>query len=174
MGICNNRTVIITGAGAGLGRAYALALGAEGANVVVNDIRAEAAKRKDPRCSVILMTGRGTIETTVADVKAARDARRERGKMPLIAESVVRYLTAEQKKELLAHMEKMQAERMKIMQDSSLSEEQKREAMQKLREKSREMFEKYREALGGSQGQHKEGGPTKAGGQPAVEAKPSV
>ena len=34
MGICNQRTVIITGAGAGLGRAYALALAAEGANVV--------------------------------------------------------------------------------------------------------------------------------------------
>jgi len=38
MGICNGRTVIITGAARGLGRAYALAFGAEGANVVVNDI----------------------------------------------------------------------------------------------------------------------------------------
>lgn len=38
MGICNNRTVIITGAAGGLGRAYALAFAAEGANVVVNDI----------------------------------------------------------------------------------------------------------------------------------------
>lgn len=44
MAICNNRTVIITGAGGGLGRAYALALAAEGANVVVNDIRLEAAE----------------------------------------------------------------------------------------------------------------------------------
>lgn len=44
MGICDNRTVIITGAGAGLGRAYALAFAAEGANVVVNDIRMEAAQ----------------------------------------------------------------------------------------------------------------------------------
>lgn len=43
MGICEQRTVIITGAGAGLGRAYALAFGAEGANVVVNDIRGDAA-----------------------------------------------------------------------------------------------------------------------------------
>jgi NAD(P)-dependent dehydrogenase (short-subunit alcohol dehydrogenase family) len=43
MGICNGRTVIVTGAGGGLGRAYALALAAEGANVLVNDIRAEAA-----------------------------------------------------------------------------------------------------------------------------------
>lgn len=38
MGICDNRTVIITGAARGLGRAYALAFATEGANVVVNDI----------------------------------------------------------------------------------------------------------------------------------------
>jgi NAD(P)-dependent dehydrogenase (short-subunit alcohol dehydrogenase family) len=38
MGICHHRTVIITGAARGLGRAYALAFAAEGANVVVNDI----------------------------------------------------------------------------------------------------------------------------------------
>lgn len=53
MGICIGRTVIITGAGGGLGRAYALAFAAEGANVVVNDIRREAA------------------EAVVAEVKAA-------------------------------------------------------------------------------------------------------
>lgn len=41
---CKDRTAIITGAGGGLGRAYALALGAEGANVVVNDINAETAQ----------------------------------------------------------------------------------------------------------------------------------
>lgn len=44
MAICADRTVIITGAGGGLGRAYALALAAQGANVVVNDIRSEAAQ----------------------------------------------------------------------------------------------------------------------------------
>ena len=38
MAICENRTVIVTGAARGLGRAYALAFAAEGANVVVNDI----------------------------------------------------------------------------------------------------------------------------------------
>ncbi|HPP83080.1 MAG TPA: SDR family oxidoreductase [Rubrivivax sp.] len=43
-GICNGRTAIITGAGGGLGRAYALALAAEGASVVVNDIRRDAAE----------------------------------------------------------------------------------------------------------------------------------
>lgn len=44
MASCENRTVIITGAGGGLGRAYALAFAAEGANVVVNDINREAAE----------------------------------------------------------------------------------------------------------------------------------
>jgi NAD(P)-dependent dehydrogenase (short-subunit alcohol dehydrogenase family) len=38
MGICDQRTVIITGAARGLGRAYARAFAAEGAHVVVNDI----------------------------------------------------------------------------------------------------------------------------------------
>jgi NAD(P)-dependent dehydrogenase (short-subunit alcohol dehydrogenase family) len=38
MGICDNRVVIVTGAGRGLGREYALALAAEGAKVVVNDL----------------------------------------------------------------------------------------------------------------------------------------
>ena len=44
MASCSNRTVIVTGAGAGLGRAYATELAAAGANVVVNDIRADAAR----------------------------------------------------------------------------------------------------------------------------------
>jgi len=37
-GICQGRVVIITGAGRGLGREYALAFAAEGARVVVNDL----------------------------------------------------------------------------------------------------------------------------------------
>ena len=37
-GICEGRVVIITGAGRGLGRAYALAFAQEGAKVVVNDL----------------------------------------------------------------------------------------------------------------------------------------
>ncbi len=53
MGICNNRTIIVTGSGAGLGRGYALALAAEGANVIVNDLKRESA------------------ESVVAEVKAA-------------------------------------------------------------------------------------------------------
>ena len=43
MGLCDNRTIIITGAGGGLGRAYAIALGAAGSNVVVNDINPDTA-----------------------------------------------------------------------------------------------------------------------------------
>jgi NAD(P)-dependent dehydrogenase (short-subunit alcohol dehydrogenase family) len=35
---CQDRTVIVTGSGYGLGRAYACALGAAGANVIINDI----------------------------------------------------------------------------------------------------------------------------------------
>ncbi|KAK4689122.1 multifunctional beta-oxidation protein, partial [Tremellales sp. Uapishka_1] len=40
-----DKTVIITGAGAGLGRAYALMFGKLGANVVVNDVSKEGAER---------------------------------------------------------------------------------------------------------------------------------
>lgn len=45
MSICDNRTIIITGAGSGLGRAYALSFAEQGAAVVVNDIRGEAARQ---------------------------------------------------------------------------------------------------------------------------------
>ena len=42
--LCEQRCVIITGAGSGLGRSYALAFAAEGAQVLVNDIRLDAAE----------------------------------------------------------------------------------------------------------------------------------
>ena len=52
--------------------------------------------------------------TAVADVKAQRDARRERAKMPKVAEQVVRYLTAEQRQDLL---EELRAEMAKAAKD---------------------------------------------------------
>ena len=52
--------------------------------------------------------------TAVADVKAARDQRRERAKMPKVAEAVVRYLTPEQRKDLI---EELRAEMLKASRD---------------------------------------------------------
>lgn len=52
--------------------------------------------------------------TAVADVKAERDARRERQKLPLVAESVVRYLTTEQRRDLI---EELRAEMLKASKD---------------------------------------------------------
>jgi NAD(P)-dependent dehydrogenase (short-subunit alcohol dehydrogenase family) len=43
-GICEGRVVIITGAGGGLGKAYAICFAEQGAKVVVNDINTEAAQ----------------------------------------------------------------------------------------------------------------------------------
>ena len=43
-GICKNRVAIVTGSGGGLGAEYAKAMAAEGAAVVVNDIREDAAQ----------------------------------------------------------------------------------------------------------------------------------
>lgn len=40
-----DKTVIITGAGAGLGRSYALMFGKLGANVVINDVTKEGADK---------------------------------------------------------------------------------------------------------------------------------
>ena len=43
MGTLDGRSVVVTGSGRGLGRAYALAVAAEGASVVVNDVDAAVA-----------------------------------------------------------------------------------------------------------------------------------
>ncbi|MBI58901.1 MULTISPECIES: SDR family oxidoreductase [Spongiibacter] len=45
MGVCQDRVVIITGAGGGLGAAHAKVFAAEGAKIIVNDINQEAAQK---------------------------------------------------------------------------------------------------------------------------------
>ena len=69
-GICNGRVAIITGAGGGLGREYALAFAAEGAAVVVNDINQAAADRT---ASEIAAAGGKAIANTgdITDYTAA-------------------------------------------------------------------------------------------------------
>ena len=69
-GICKKRTVIITGAGGGLGRAYALAFAAEGAQVVVNDIDGEAAASA---VDEILSAG-GTAVADTGDITSYKGA----------------------------------------------------------------------------------------------------
>ena len=76
MPLCDQRTVLITGAGGGLGRAYALAFAAEGASVVVNDVRGEAAQAVADEITAAggrALANAGDI-TTVAGAQAIVDA----------------------------------------------------------------------------------------------------
>lgn len=54
--------------------------------------------------------------TAVADVKAQREARRERAKMPKVAEQVVRYLTPEQRADLIDELRKEMQEAAKDLE----------------------------------------------------------
>ncbi len=73
-GICDGRVVIVTGAGRGLGRAYARALAAEGAAVVVNDLglgtHGEEAAGERPAEAVVaeIITGGGRAVASFDDV----------------------------------------------------------------------------------------------------------
>ncbi|MBC7373327.1 MAG: SDR family NAD(P)-dependent oxidoreductase [Frankiales bacterium] len=71
MSISDGRVVVVTGAGQGIGRAHALALAADGAQVVVNDVGPAA----DEVAAEILSTG-GTAVACRADVADWHDAAR--------------------------------------------------------------------------------------------------
>ena len=46
-----NKTVIVTGSGNGLGKAYAMEFAARGANVVVNDVGGISRRIRSSKCS---------------------------------------------------------------------------------------------------------------------------
>ena len=77
MSICENRTIIITGAGGGLGKAYAEALVAEGANVVINDIRLDAAQALADSLGAQALANDGDI-TTMDGAQSIVDAALEK------------------------------------------------------------------------------------------------
>lgn len=72
MGILEGKSVVVTGAGVGLGRAYALHAAAEGAAVIVNDLIPEAA---EATATHIMETG-GTAVAIAGSVGSWADAER--------------------------------------------------------------------------------------------------
>lgn len=80
-GICEGRTVIVTGAGRGIGREHALSLARQGANVVVNDLGADVhgnGGEATPASQVVdeieAMGGRAIVSGhDVADFEQARE-----------------------------------------------------------------------------------------------------
>lgn len=76
MGFCEGRIAIITGAGGGLGRAYAQRLAQEGAKVIVNDINPETA---ESCADEIIQSGGQALANTgdITDYEAAGEIVKE-------------------------------------------------------------------------------------------------
>jgi multifunctional beta-oxidation protein len=66
----DGRTAIVTGAGAGLGRGYALGFGERGANVVVNDVAADAAEATAEQ----IRAGGGRAVASIRDLSRSEEA----------------------------------------------------------------------------------------------------
>ena len=81
------KTAIVTGAGSGMGKAFALRWGAEGMNVVIGDIQEDAlaATVAELEAAGVPVVGLRTDVSKLADIEALADAAEERfGKIHLV------------------------------------------------------------------------------------------
>src|SRR5690349_10097983 len=73
MGKLDGRVALITGSGAGMGRAHALTLAAEGADLIVHDIDGKSAERTGAEVEALGQRAH-VIRCDVSDVPAMREA----------------------------------------------------------------------------------------------------
>jgi NAD(P)-dependent dehydrogenase (short-subunit alcohol dehydrogenase family) len=81
------KTAVVTGAGSGMGKAFALRWGAEGMNVVIGDIQQDAldATAAELSAAGVPVAARRTDVSKLADIEALADAAEERfGKIHLV------------------------------------------------------------------------------------------